>query len=164
MKVFVSVTTTKKRLDLFFYAFQSLARQSYEDFMIIVNLSKEAYLFDDGIESIPDWMTGENVQVKFVENTGSYRKLLPLLETVGDKDLIITADDDVLYSENWLPRIVSEANKYPDSIVCGGARRISRNVFGSLQNYSNWRYLRSPLKRQWTCFLLVNLEWLIGED
>ena len=139
MKVFVSVTTTKKRLDLFFYAFQSLARQSYEDFIIVVNLSKEAYLFDDGIESIPDWMTGENVQVNFVENTGSYRKLIPLIKTVGEEDLIVTADDDILYSNQWLSRIVKEASKHPNSIVCGGARRIKKNIFGRVQNYLGWQ-------------------------
>lgn len=138
MKVFVCVTTTSKRLGLFFYGFQSLVRQDYEDFKIVINLSKQAYLFDDGIESIPDWMGGENVQVNFVENTGSYRKLLPLIDAVKGDDLIITADDDMLYSESWLPRLVNEAVKYPDSIVCGGARRISRNIFGSLQNYSSW--------------------------
>jgi glycosyltransferase involved in cell wall biosynthesis len=144
VKVFVSVTTTNKRLDLFFYGLQSLVRQDYEDFEIVVNLSKEAYLFDDGIESIPDWMTGENVQVNFVENTGSYRKLLPLIDNVEEDDLIITADDDVLYSENWLPQLVNEAIEHPDSIVCGGARRISRNIFGRLQNYSNWPRCATP--------------------
>jgi hypothetical protein len=144
MKVFVSVTTTKKRLGLFFYALQSLVRQNYEGFVIVINLSKEAYLFDDGIGSIPDWMSGANVQVNFVENTGSYRKLLPLIETVGEDDLIVTADDDVLYSENWLSRIVDEAGKYPDSIVCGGARRIKTNIFGRVQNYSTWQHCVAP--------------------
>lgn len=138
MNVFVSVTTTNRRLGLFYYGFQSLVCQNFEDFKILINLSKEAYLFDDGIESIPSWMQGENVQVNFVENTGSYRKLIPLIDTVKDDDLIITADDDVLYSKSWLPGLVNEAVKYPGSIVCGGARRISRNIFGSLQNYSNW--------------------------
>jgi hypothetical protein len=144
MKVFVSVTTTKKRLGIFFYGFQSLVRQNYADFEIAVNLSKEPYLFDDGIESIPDWMTGDNVQVNFVENTGSYRKLLPLIKTVGEEDLIVTADDDVLYSENWLSRLVGEAIKHPDSIVCGGARRISRNIFRRLQNYLSWPLCTAP--------------------
>lgn len=144
MKVFVGVTTTNKRLDLFFYAFQSLVRQNFEGYTVVVNLSKEAYLFDDGIDSIPDWMCGDNVQVNFVENTGSYRKLLPLIATAGEDDLIVTADDDVLYSENWLPRLVSEAIEHPDSIVCGGARRISRNIFGRLQNYSGWPLCTAP--------------------
>lgn len=138
VKVFVSVTTTRKRLGLFFYAFQSLIRQDYGDFEIVINLSREAYLFDDGINSIPDWMGGENVQVNFVENTGSYRKLVPLIETVGEEDLVVTADDDMLYSNQWLSRIVKEAGKYPDLLVCGGARRIKKNIFGRVQNYLGW--------------------------
>ena len=144
MNVFVSVTTTNRRLGLFFYGLQSLVRQNYEEFKIVINLSKEAYLFDDGIDSIPDWMEGKNVQVNFVENTGSYRKLVPLIENVGEEDIVVTADDDMLYSKQWLSKIVKEAGKYPDSIVCGGARHIKKNIFGRLQNYSSWRHSVAP--------------------
>ncbi len=139
MKIFISVTTTKARLGLLFYTLQSLKRQNYRDFSIVVNLSREPYLFDDGVDTVPDWMNGRNVQVNFVKNTGSYRKLLPLIESVEDDDVIVTADDDVLYSKDWLGRMVDAASTHPDSIVCGGARRVKKNIFGKVQNYPNWQ-------------------------
>ncbi len=142
MKVIIGVTTTKARLGLFFYTLQSLKRQTYDDFTIYINLSKEPYLFDDGIDTVPDWMTGDNIRVNFVDNSGPYRKLIPLLETIGGDDVVVTADDDVLYSENWLKRIVESALLYPNYIVCGRARRIQKNIIGLFQNYANWPLVR----------------------
>jgi hypothetical protein len=72
MNVFVSVTTTQKRLGIFYYSLFSLKRQDFNDFQIVVNISREPYLFDDGIENIPDWMVGDNIEVNFVDNIGSY--------------------------------------------------------------------------------------------
>lgn len=138
MRVFVSVTTTKARLGIFFYSLQSLKNQNYDNFRITVNLSKDPYLLDDGIDEVPDWMSGENVQVNFVNNTGPYRKLIPLIEQVDDDDLVVTVDDDVLYSENWLTRMVCVANEHSNSVICGGARRIRKNVLGRYMNYSKW--------------------------
>lgn len=138
MKVIVSVTTTKARLGLFFYALQSLKRQNYNNFQISINLSKEPYLFDDGIDVVPDWMIGDNVQINFVNNSGSYRKLVPLIEQVGEDDIIVTADDDVLYAEDWLNKIIERTLRYQNYIVCGRARRIQKNILGRFQNYSHW--------------------------
>jgi hypothetical protein len=138
VKVIVGVTTTKARLGIFFYAFQSLKRQTYDNFTIHISLSKEPYLFDDGIDAVPDWMAGENVQVEFVNNSGPYRKLLPLIGKIGEDDILVTADDDVLYSENWLQRLVDRSIENPKVITCCRARIIRKNIFGRFQNYSNW--------------------------
>jgi hypothetical protein len=138
MKVIVGVTTTKARLGIFFYSFQSLKRQSFEDFRIAISLSKEPYLFDEGIDAIPEWMKGGNVQVDFVANSGPYRKLLPQIARINDEDIVVTADDDVIYSDDWLKRLVGKATEKPEFIVCCGARKIRRNLLGGFQNYSNW--------------------------
>ncbi len=138
MKVIVSVTTTKARLNLFFYSFQSLKKQTYRQFEIFVFISKEPYLFDDGIEIVPDWIAGENVKVFFVSNSGSYRKLLPAIDIATDDDIIITADDDVLYSDKWVQHIVQSAVLHPNCIICGRARVIKKNFLKKFQNYTNW--------------------------
>ena len=151
MKVIVSVTTTKARLGLFFYTFQSLKRQNYNNFRISINLSKEPYLFDDGIDVVPDWMTGDNVQINSVNNSGPYRKLLPLIGKIGDDDILVTADDDILYSENWLKRLIDRAIENPEVIVCCRARVVKTNIFGRFQNYSNWEVC---LKTEKSAYLL----------
>lgn len=144
MNVIVSVTTTRARLNLFFYALQSLKRQNYEKFSIVVSLSKEPHLFDQGIENVPDWITGNNVQVRSVRNIGPYRKLVPLIMNIADDDLLVTADDDILYSENWLQSLVHRSIENPGAIVCCRARAIKKNLIGRFQSYANWELCEEP--------------------
>lgn len=100
MKIIVSVTTTKARFDIFFYGLQSLKRKNHDNYFIFVNIPHEKYLHNEGIDLIQDWISGENIRVNFVQkNTGSYRKLVPTLDALDEEDIVITADDDVLYSE-----------------------------------------------------------------
>ena len=138
METIVSITTTKERLSIFFYALQSLKKQKYDNYKIFINISEEPYLFDGGISVVPEWMNGDNVQINFVKNSGPYRKLIPIIDKLNVDDIIVTADDDVLYSEDWLKNIVKIALKFPDFIICGRARYIKKNIFGRFQNYQNW--------------------------
>lgn len=145
MKAIISVTTTKGRLPLFFYSLQSLKKQRYSEYEIAINISSTPYLFDDGINCIPDWMSGSNISVNFYDNTGPYRKLVPIFNHLRPDDILITADDDILYSENWLTRILMCASHNPEAIVCGRAREIRKNIFGNFQGYVNWPYAEKKL-------------------
>ena len=138
-KIIVSLTTTSSRLDMLYYSIQSFYRQTMLPNMILVNISRDAYLKDDGIVQVPDWLRSSSlVRVHYVKNTGSYRKLLPTLDFAANDDLIVTADDDVIYGKDWLRSLVEEHINNPDKIICGSARQIKRNIFGQFQNYANW--------------------------
>lgn len=128
-------------------------RHRYES--VIVNLSHDAYLADAGIEDTPSWLQAEFVTVRFGKNTGSYRKLLPTIamEDIGDEDLIITIDDDVLYSEEWLSGLITAATEYPRAIVCTVARKIKKNALGHVMGYRNWPII--SLKNQSQDFLPI---------
>jgi len=76
--------------------------------MIYVYLSRKPYLLDKGFRQIPIWLTViPNVCAKFVENTGPYRKLLPLLKEKWNTDeIIITVDDDTIYAPDLIACMV----------------------------------------------------------
>ena len=97
--VYISCTTTRKRLSLFYFTYKSLKRQKYDKYKIVLNISSEGYLYDEGISSIPDWLKKEDIIIKWVPNTGPYRKLLPLINEIDEMDIVITVDDDILYHE-----------------------------------------------------------------
>src|SRR5690606_34903159 len=40
--------------------------------------------------------------VRWVPNTGPYRKLITMLREAGRDDVIVTADDDIFYGGDWL--------------------------------------------------------------
>ncbi len=65
----------------------------------------------------------------------SYTKLIPALKKYPN-EIIVTADDDILYPFNWLELLVNSYRKYPDCIHCHRAFRIL--VSDRILEYSKW--------------------------
>lgn len=140
-QVIVSCTTTRQRLPMLLYTLMSLQQQSRKPDRIVVNVSREAYLSDEGIETLPAWLQQDGVEVNWVPNTGPYRKLLPLINQCSDADRIVTVDDDVLYHSGWLSALLELDEAHPDHLVCTRARRMKRGLFG-WKRYAHWRVVK----------------------
>ncbi|UDL03853.1 glycosyltransferase family A protein [Marinobacter sp. CA1] len=141
MRVLVSLTSTRVRLPILKYTLISLLDQNCPPDEIVLNLSSEPYLFDEGIESLPDWLKNidsTKVTINWVPNEGPYRKLIPTIGMAQFDDLIVTCDDDVIYGPEWLGVLLRFARENPDCIICGRARRPVKNFFGLTQSYNNW--------------------------
>jgi len=146
MSVYVSLTAISQRLPVLKYTLLSLLGQSYKPDFIVLNLSKKSYLLDEGIVLIPEWlkkMEAQGVVINWVENIGPYRKLLPFLYSISADDILVSCDDDVIYAENWLENLINSAEKHPNDIVCGRARKPVNNPFGGCQSYLNWPLVKS---------------------
>lgn len=138
MKIIVSLTTTSARLNILKYTIQSILSQTIKADELVINVSKNGYLNDSGIKDLPKWMEARVFSIRYVDNTGPYRKLIPLINEIGDLDVIITADDDVIYAENWIERLLELSKDNPENIICGMARGMKKNIFGGYKNYSQW--------------------------
>jgi hypothetical protein len=137
----IGLTTTSERLYILKQTINSLLNQDYENYIIILSISKKGYLSDKGIDEIPNWLHNRKIIINYTENTGSYRKLLPSILDLQNESLYVTADDDVIYGPNWLSLIKEAADNNRDKIICGRARKIKKNIFGRYQNYRNWSEL-----------------------
>jgi len=66
--------------------------------------------------------------------------LIPTLKIVNDQEqLIITADDDVLYPQDWIEKLYTEHVQYPDCIICYRGRKITRDRKGKVLTYLKWK-------------------------
>ncbi|SFU32410.1 hypothetical protein [Halomonas korlensis] len=137
-RVIISCTTTAQRLGMLFYAIESIKKQKVLPSRIQVNISKEPYLRDAGIQEVPDWLNHELVDVKWVDNTGPFRKLLPTINGSTDNDQIVTIDDDILYHPEWLGSLLKSASEHSGCIVCARGRYMKQSLLGGWQNYSHW--------------------------
>jgi hypothetical protein len=144
-KVLVSLTTTFHRQHLVRPTLASLQAQTAPPAAIYVNVSTEPYLQDRGFGSVPDFLTDPALSVAWVPNTGSYRKLLPTLERAEATDIVVTADDDVVYARDWLARLVEAAEAAPHAIVAARARVMTRNAWGGWTNYRLWPNADLPM-------------------
>lgn len=145
--IYVSITTTKERLHLCRFAVRSLLDQATLPDKIFIWVSKESYLNDSGVKQkseLKKLLSGlgkfsEIVEVKFTKNIGPYRKLFPMLRFANEDDIIVTADDDICYGENWLKYLIQEHRKQDSkTVVAARVRNINYNFLGFKKSYSYW--------------------------
>ncbi|TVT30942.1 hypothetical protein [Marinobacter vinifirmus] len=149
----VNLTTTFQRLGLCRIALASLLLQSRLPDQINLWVSKEPYLRDKGIaqsESI-DQLIGSlpaesrsRVSVRWVPNTGPYRKLIPMLREAGPDDLIVTADDDIFYGRDWLSGLLVAYEDAGGKPVAARVRTKRINFLGKKTSYLFWNLINQP--------------------
>lgn len=146
-EIVVSLTTIRSRVERLRRVIRSLQNQTLGPNVIQLNISDEPYLLDEGIpftelpQPIKRMSARGEIDIRYVPNTGPYRKLLPTLATRWDKDcLIVTADDDVIYAPNWLEELYSAYLEHG----CVIAHRSRAIIFenGKLRGYRGWAPLR----------------------
>jgi hypothetical protein len=150
MQLIVTLTSTSVRLPVLRHTLISIFDQSYQPDRIVLCISKEPYLIDKGIKDLPIWLdkmiNRGLLEIYWVENTGPYRKLIPIFKIASDEDWIVTCDDDVIYGKYWLSSLVQSGLDNPTAIVCGRARRPVKNPFGRRQSYMNWPIAQAGTK------------------
>jgi hypothetical protein len=146
--VFVSLTVIRSRLHAFDSVINSLVNQTLSPDKIILHISRERYLIDDGMnfEDLPDatrqLIISGRVELYFTPNTGPYRKILPALERFGSGDfLLATADDDVLYPTRWLEGLYEAA--LDSQCICAYRCRMMSIENGKFAPYMSWPILFS---------------------
>lgn len=130
----VNLTTTSGRLDLCAVTLWSLIHQELLPDRIDLYISNDAYMADSGIDNLPEWYDKLNnikkiIHIKYVENTGPYRKIFPALAECAQDDILVYADDDVVYGRYWLETLVSAFNKFNGEAVVAARVRIKNKNF-----------------------------------
>jgi hypothetical protein len=122
LPVYVSVTTIFQNQDILVHTLNSIINQTKIPDKIYLYLSEEPYILDKGfndkiITDVDLLKFIENykdlIEVNWVKNIGSYRKLLPILKTKWLEDcVIITIDDDTVYDNNLIKNLLDDYAKH----------------------------------------------------
>ncbi|ADO49248.1 glycosyltransferase [[Enterobacter] lignolyticus] len=145
----INLTTTKSRLYLCSQTVWSLANQSVPVDKIVVWVSREAYLSDEGIREEPAWAekirkSGTNVVFEWVKNTGPYRKLFPALHAAMPDDILIYADDDAIYNEQWTESLLNDFYQHNQQyVVAARVRKIVKKKNNLLDTYRKFPLIRT---------------------
>ncbi|GGB51886.1 hypothetical protein GCM10011502_26300 [Oceanisphaera marina] len=139
----ISFTTISSRVDIVDNVVFNILNQSIEEFELRLYISKEPWLLDKGITSIPHRLEklkkDSRFKVIYTKNTGPYRKLIPALtEFWGTKKPIITIDDDVAYPNNFL-ETMTHAQKIFDCPIAFRGREITLNSQNKILPYKKWK-------------------------
>lgn len=140
-KLIVSLTSYGRRLkDVAPYAIKSLMRQTYKPDVIVLWLdnSWNDQILPKEIKSLKS----KGLQVKYCEDTKSFKKLVPALSEYPN-DLIFTADDDIFYPKDTLMHVMEAHNNHPDRIIGVRGYHLSFDKkSGILRPYNEWSLLK----------------------
>lgn len=138
----INITTTSERLELCSATVWSLIMQGVKPDFINVWVSKESYLSDLGIIKTPEWIDKINsveniVRLRYTDNIGPYRKIIPILRESSYEDVIIYADDDVIYLSTWLGKLLAMYNSFGGEYPIASRVRIrNKNFLGGYKSYN----------------------------
>lgn len=137
----ISLTCISPRIGRLAPVVASLLAQEPKPARILIHLSQGPHLLDAGIGALPDDLAalvdGVRVQVVWVANSGPYRKILPWIAAHGGtRRLVVTADDDTLYPQGWLARLLA-VRQEAGAVAAWTAHPILRRGRG-LAGYGRW--------------------------
>ena len=142
--VIVSLTTIPQRIHRVHICLESLLRQSLKPDRLILWIAETDW---DKIEDLPASILRfkkRGLTIKFCKDIRSFKKIIYTLKEYP-KSRIVTADDDILYSCNWLRELVEAHEKEPEYIHCQRAHLITSS-HGKINPWKRWNHLCKGFK------------------
>ena len=134
-KIIVSLTSYPARYETLHLVIQSLLCQQLKPNKIIL------YLYDGEAETLPESLTSlQSERFKIVtvkENIRPHKKYYYAFKAYPN-DLIITVDDDYVYSPDLVLNLYRKHLSYRNMIICGRCREICVDEEGNILPYNDW--------------------------
>jgi len=121
-QLIVSLTSFPARINTVHLTINTLLRQKTKPDRIILWLTEEQF----PNKNLPSELTrllDLGLEIKYCEDLKSYKKLVPALREFPN-DIIVTADDDMYYKEDWLEGLYNAYLKNPENIYTRRGCRI----------------------------------------
>lgn len=141
-KVIISLTSYPERICGVHLTLYSLLLQSFKPDLVVLWLAEEQFpLKEKGLPKKLLFLKRYGLSIQWCKNLGSYKKLIPSLIKYPNS-VIVTADDDVYYEQDWLQKLFSSYKKDPRSIHCHRAFRIEFDKEGNIIPYDSWKVVQ----------------------
>ena len=139
LELIVSLTSYPDRIYDIHYNIYSLIKQSLKPNKIILWLGEEQFLNrDKDLSKNLLEFTKHGLIIKYTKDIKQFKKLIPALKEYPNA-LIVTADDDIFYPQNWLEKLYNSWKDNKDCIVCHRAHRFGM-YNKKLIPYNDWEH------------------------
>lgn len=141
--IIVSITSYPGRINQAWMSIESLLRQTVKPNKIILWLGKEKFSTTEELSEILKKQMKRGLSVEFREDLKPHTKYYYAMNEYPTST-IITVDDDIFYPSNLIEELMKFHRKFPESIICNGARqiRIDNNAFLNYSNWPNWHDIK----------------------
>lgn len=134
-KLIVSLTTIPSRVNTVWITIESLFRQSYKADRIILWVANEID-WNEIHEKLREQIK-KGLEIRQCENLGPHKKYFYTFQEFKE-DLVVTVDDDVIYSEKMLEGLIKNYVKKPNRVYCYRSHLIRFKKNGTLRSYARW--------------------------
>ena len=137
-QLIVSLTSFPARIPTIDKTINTLLNQTIKPDRLILWLAEEQFPNKEGdlTQKLLN-LKEKGLEIRWCEDLRSYKKLVPALREFPE-DIIVTADDDLYYQQDWLESLYNEYLQNPNYIYIRRACRIKlkNNVFSVNPSYA----------------------------
>jgi hypothetical protein len=133
VEVVISLTSIPSRLSSLHLTIKSLLNQNISFEKVVLWLHQD---LKNKLPSALQKLQGQRFEIHFTETNEPHGKLVETLKLHPDR-VIVTCDDDMMYPQNWLSRLLESWRHTPDDIVAHRCRKI-RIENGEILPYKTW--------------------------
>lgn len=134
LPVVVSLTSMPSRLHRVHLTVRSVLAQRRKPSRLVLWLNSE---LERKVPGSLQELKGEVFEIRFRGMRCPHRKLIFALQEFTQA-VIVTCDDDMMYSEDWLNRLYSDHEVHPQDIIAHECRRILAAKDGGWLPYRQW--------------------------
>ncbi|MBO4950846.1 MAG: glycosyltransferase family 2 protein [Clostridia bacterium] len=136
--VTVSLTSFPARIEYVHLAIKSLMLQSYKPDRIVLWLAEEQFP-EKVLPAQLLELTKHGLEICWVDdNLYGHKKHYNALIEQKENELVITYDDDIIYSPDSIEKLIKTHKKYPNCVVCNRAQAMSYDKAGNMNNPGRW--------------------------
>lgn len=120
-KVIVSLTSYPARIGYVYIAIKSLMLQTYKPDRIILWLAEEQF----PAKKLPENLTAlekHGLEIIWIHDIYGHKKYFYPVLNQKENEVVITFDDDIIYSKKAIERLMKTHKKFPDCMVCERAQ------------------------------------------
>lgn len=135
--IIVSMTTFPARINYVDRAIKSILIQTVRPKKIVLWLAKEQFKNCE----IPQYLSTlckYGLEIRFCEeDLLAHKKYFYSMQEYPDS-VVVTYDDDLIYPENSIEKLLETHRKYPEYIICNRGRKIPV-IDGIIESYDQWK-------------------------
>lgn len=137
-KIVVSLTTIPKRVEAAALVIAIMLHQTVKPDVIVINLGVELF---GGVE-LPELLLNEEklgVKINYCHDLYCHTKYYHTITAYPD-DIVITVDDDIIYSESLIEELYDSYQRFPNAVSAMRVHSITFNEDNSIAPYVKWNY------------------------
>jgi len=165
--IIVSLTSWTKRIKYVKKVIESIMNNTLQPDKVYLNLSITEF---EGI-SLPDELVkyfdaDERLAINWVngENTKPMKKVFPILKYLSDDDIIIDADDDILFPKDFIENRVNDFKKYSCRYCITSNPKTSIGFNGEMKVVSAMSLFTKKMLKNWEKILTENIIKTYNDD